>query len=177
MDVEREVASVDPLVSAVCDDGLERGVQAGLQGVVLVSHRNADPFVRPVSLADELEAGALGFEAGCAYQRYLEDWTLEASIVPGNILSVSSYLAILSCVAAGTGYAVVPQCVLDTVWLSGAVRCYPLPGKLSRIETQLVWREDYRSVNFDALLDFLPDAGSRRAENDCSGMTQGGAKT
>lgn len=75
--------------------------------------------------------------------------------VPGNILSVGSYLAILSCVAAGTGYAVVPQSVLDTVSLTGSIRCYPLPGKLSRITTMVAWRDDYRSVNFDALLDLL----------------------
>ena len=73
----------------------------------------------------------VAFEAGCAYRRYLEEWILEAGIVPGNILSVGSYLGILACVAAGTGYAVVPQSVLDTVSPTGDIRCYPLPGKLS----------------------------------------------
>ena len=80
--------------------------------------------------------------------------------MPGNILSVGSYLAILSCVAAGTGYAVVPQCVLDTVSLTAAIRRYPLPGRLSRITTVVAWRDDYRSVNFDALLDLIPKRDS-----------------
>ena len=77
--------------------------------------------------------------------------------MPGNILSVGSYLAILACVAAGTGYAVVPQSVLDTVSPTGDIRCYPLPGRLSRITTLVAWRDDYRSINFDALLDLLPE--------------------
>lgn len=93
----------------------------------------------------------VAFEMGCAYRRYLDEWLLEAGIVPGGVISVGSYLAIFASVAAGTGYAVVPQSVLDVVTTKGKFRRYPLPGKLSRIKTLLVWRSDYRSAKFDAL--------------------------
>jgi DNA-binding transcriptional LysR family regulator len=98
----------------------------------------------------------VAFETGCAYRRYLEQWLAEAGIVPGSIMAVGSYLAILACVAAGTGYAVVPRSVLDTVASQGRFTYYDLPGKLSRIDTLLVWRADTRSAKLDALRTFLP---------------------
>lgn len=98
----------------------------------------------------------IAFEAGCAYRRYLEDWLLDAGIVPGSIMAVSSYLAILACVSAGTGYAVVPQSVLDMVSMKGRFRRYPLPNGLSKIKTLLAWRSDYASSKLDTLNEFLP---------------------
>ena len=71
-------------------------------------------------------------------------------------MSVSSYLAIFACVSAGTGYAVVPQSVLDVVATEGAFRRYPLKGKPARIRTMMAWRTDYRSANLDALRSLLP---------------------
>jgi DNA-binding transcriptional LysR family regulator len=98
----------------------------------------------------------VAFEQGCAYRRYLEQWLLEGGIVPGSIMSVSSYLAILACVTAGTGYAVVPRSVLDMVSIDGAFQHMALPGALSRIKTLLVWREDYASAKLDCLKALLP---------------------
>jgi DNA-binding transcriptional LysR family regulator len=100
----------------------------------------------------------VAFEEGCAYRRYLEEWLLEAGIVPGNIMSVGSYLAILACVSAGTGYAVVPQSVLDVVATKGQFHRYKLPAKLSKIRTMLAWRSNYTSSKLDALRSLLPDA-------------------
>ena len=98
----------------------------------------------------------VAFEPGCAYRRYLEEWLLESGIVPSGVIAMGSYLAILACVSAGTGFAVIPQCVLDTVSSKGQFRRYPLPDKLARIKTLLAWRADYRSTNLDALKQLLP---------------------
>ena len=98
----------------------------------------------------------VAFEPGCAYRRYLEDWLLESGIVPGGVIAMGSYLAILACVSAGTGFAVVPQCVLDTVSSKGQFRLYPLPNKLTQIKTLLAWRSDYQSSKLDALKELLP---------------------
>ena len=98
----------------------------------------------------------VAFEPGCAYRRYLEDWLLESGIVPGGVIAMGSYLAILACVSAGTGFAVVPQCVLDTVSMDGQFQLYPLPNKLAQIKTLLAWRSDYQSVKLDALKELLP---------------------
>ena len=111
----------------------------------------------PLEDTDQISGRTVvAFEAGCAYRRYLEDWLLEAGIVPGRVMAVSSYLAILACVSAGTGYAVVPQSVLDIVSTKGQFRRYPLPNTLSRIKTLLAWRSDDKSAKLAALNDLLP---------------------
>jgi len=71
-------------------------------------------------------------------------------------MSVGSYLAILACVAAGTGYAVVPRSVLDVISSQGEFRLTPLPGRYARIRTMLAWRSDYTSVKLKAFREILP---------------------
>jgi len=97
----------------------------------------------------------VAFEQGCAYRRYLEDWLLAAGIAPGQIMSVSSYLAIFACVAAGTGYAVVPQSVLDMVDVKGDFRRYPLPAPMTKIRTLMAWREGDGSAKLAVLREVL----------------------
>ncbi len=81
---------------------------------------------------------------------------MESGIVPGGVITMGSYVAILACVSAGTGFAVVPQCVLDTVLSKGQFQLYPLPDRVARIKTLLAWRSDYQSVKLDALKELLP---------------------
>ncbi len=100
-------------------------------------------------------ATIVAFEEGCAYRRYLQEWLLEENIQPGQILSVGSYLAILACVSAGTGYAVVPKSVLDVVASDGEFRRHKLPRRYSKIKTLLAWRKDFRSPKLDALNSLL----------------------
>jgi len=130
------------------------------EALVLVAPRSYPPLADPAVL-DGLTV--IAFEPGCAYRRYLETWLAEAGIVPGGIISLGSYLAILACVAAGTGFAVVPQSVLDTIASKGQFRLRPLPGRLARIRTLLTWRTDYHAARLDALRQLLPavDADER----------------
>lgn len=100
-------------------------------------------------------ATIVAFEEGCAYRRYFQEWLIEENIHPGHILSVGSYLAILACVSAGVGYAVVPKSVLDTVAIDGEFRCYNLPKRFSRIKTLLAWRKNFRSPKLEALKSLL----------------------
>jgi len=121
--------------------------------LVLVAPKSFPPFKNTGDISGKT---VVAFEAGCAYRRYLEDWLLDAGIVPGSIMAVSSYLAIFACVSAGTGYAVVPQSVLDIVSTKGRFQRYALPGNLSRIKTLLAWRSDYRSAKLETLRELLP---------------------
>ncbi|MCH7888088.1 MAG: LysR family transcriptional regulator [Proteobacteria bacterium] len=73
--------------------------------LILVAPKSFPPLKNPRDISGKT---VVGFEAGCAYRRYLEDWLLEAGIVPGSLMAVSSYLAIFACVSAGTGYT--PWC-------------------------------------------------------------------
>ena len=99
----------------------------------------------------------IAFKVGCSYRRHLEQWLLESAIVPGSIVTVNSYLAIIAMVSAGTGYAVVPRSVLDIISTRGQFQTYDLPGNLSRIKTMLVWRSDYLSAKLEALKKLLPE--------------------
>jgi DNA-binding transcriptional LysR family regulator len=108
--------------------------------------------------SDEINGKTIvAFEEGCAYRRYLTEWLVDADITPGHILSVGSYLAILACVSAGTGYAVVPKSVLDMIASKGQFRQHKLPGRFRKIRTLAVWRESYESTKLDALRAILKD--------------------
>ena len=97
----------------------------------------------------------IAFEEGCAYRRYLNEWLAEAGIVPGQVMSVGSYVAILACVSAGAGSAVVPKSVLDVISSKGEFREHKLPRRYCRIKTLLAWREDYGSNKLAALRGML----------------------
>lgn len=118
-------------------------------------------LIAPISFPSLLRAEAISgktivaFEEGCAYRRYLNDWLFDEGIVPGQILSVGSYLAILACVSSGTGYAVVPVSVLNMIATEGDFRRHKLPARFSRIKTLLVWKQSYASPKLDALRDLL----------------------
>lgn len=123
------------------------------EALVLVTPQSFPPIENTKEVSGKT---VIAFESGCAYRRYLDEWLLASGIVPGGVIAVGSYLAILACVSAGTGFAVVPQCVLDTVSLKGQFRLYPLPNKFARIKTLLVWRSDFQSAKLDALKKLLP---------------------
>ncbi|HVL74943.1 MAG TPA: LysR family transcriptional regulator [Noviherbaspirillum sp.] len=102
------------------------------------------------------EAGLRGrtliaFSTGCSYRRILEDWLGESAIVPERVLELGSYHAIVACVAAGTGIAIVPRAVLATLREQPAIAVHPLPPKVARAETHLVWRAGHASVALGAL--------------------------
>lgn len=107
-------------------------------------------------------ATIVAFEEGCAYRWHLQEWLNDENIQPNNVLSVGSYLAMLACVSAGTGYAVVPKSVLDMVASEGEFRWHKLPKRFSRIKTLLVWRESFNSPKLNALRALL--SGNLRQE-------------
>ncbi len=121
--------------------------------LILVAPQSFPPLENTSEISGKT---VVAFEAGCAYRRYLEQWLLEAGIVPGGIMAVSSYIAMLACVSAGTGYAVIPQSVLNIVSTKGQFQRYSLPDNVSRIKTLLAWRSDYKSSKLDALKELLP---------------------
>ncbi len=121
--------------------------------LVLVAPQSFPPLENTSEISGKT---IIAFKTGCAYRRYLEKWLLDSGIVPGGVIAMGSYVAILACVSAGTGFAVVPQCVLDTVSSKGQFRLYPLPKKVAKIKTLLAWRSDYQSVKLDALKKLLP---------------------
>ena len=93
----------------------------------------------------------IAFGAGCAYRGRLEDWLGRARMVPERVIEFNSYHAIVACVAAGTGIAVVPRSVIRLVRAEREVAVYPLPPAMSKVKTLLVWRRDHQSAALDAM--------------------------
>lgn len=121
--------------------------------LVLVAPASFPPLRGPADIAGRT---VIAFETGCAYRRYLDEWMLEAGVVPGGVIAMASYLGILASVAAGTGFAVVPQCVLDTLTPQHPYQYLPLSGKYAGIRTLLTWRAGFSTAKLNALKALLP---------------------
>ncbi|MCZ6873677.1 MAG: LysR family transcriptional regulator [bacterium] len=93
----------------------------------------------------------ISFPAGCAYRRLLQSWLADGDVVPQKVLELSSYHAIVACVASGTGIAIVPRSVLETVRVSDSIAVYPVPEGQVHLKTYLVWRQGATSPALRAL--------------------------
>lgn len=100
----------------------------------------------------------IAFPAGCSYRRRLEDWLGTQSLAAPRVIEFASYHAIIACVAAGTGIAVVPRSVLKVVGAEKQVVVKELPARIGRAKTQLVWRKGHQSIALDALRHLVSPA-------------------
>jgi DNA-binding transcriptional LysR family regulator len=66
-------------------------------------------------------------------------------------LEFGSYHAIVACVAAGSGIALVPHSVVHALHAEREVSILPLPTQFTEATTFLVWPREHRSVALDAL--------------------------
>lgn len=66
-------------------------------------------------------------------------------------MEFQSYHAIVACVAAGSGIAVVPRSVIAMTRGAREVIVNPLPAAIAKARTQLIWRPEHRSVALEAL--------------------------
>jgi DNA-binding transcriptional LysR family regulator len=93
----------------------------------------------------------IAFPSGCAYRRRLQKWFAASDLVPERVLELSSYHAIVACVASGTGIAVMPQSVLNTVRGGENLSVSALGKKEGRVTTCLVWRKGESSPALNVL--------------------------
>jgi DNA-binding transcriptional LysR family regulator len=105
--------------------------------LVLITGRGQRPVRAPSDLAGMT---VIAFAAGCSYRKRLEDWLGASSLLPARTLELASYQAMIACVAAGTGFAVVPRSLLLALKASREVRQHELPARVRRSHTHLVWQ-------------------------------------
>jgi len=98
----------------------------------------------------------IAFANGCSYRRRLEAWLAGAQVLPDRVLEFQSYHAIVACVAAGSGIAVVPRSVIEMTRAGREVALTPLPAQIANARTRLVWRPEHDSVALEALKKLLP---------------------
>jgi DNA-binding transcriptional LysR family regulator len=105
--------------------------------LAVISSPDHPPIKRP---QDIKSASLIAFPDGCAYRRVLQRWLGQDVFSTKRMLELGSYHAIIACVASGTGVALVPESVLDTM-AQTPVRRHPLPKTLADMITPLVWRD------------------------------------
>jgi DNA-binding transcriptional LysR family regulator len=69
----------------------------------------------------------------------------------------------VACVASGTGIALVPRSVLETVRVRDSIAVYSLPEEHARMTTYLVWRHGEISPTLRALHMEILASHPRRA--------------
>jgi len=170
--LELHTASISQLTS---------GVLAGEYDAALVAEPIGDDFEKTTIYDEELvlvaEAGhspirtprdirsrsVLAFEAGCPYRLRLQQWFARSGELPERIIEMSSWHAIVGCVAARMGIAILPQMVLSTFPKLNFLSIHAMPAGVNRAPTVLITRKGARSPKVTALIDILNDsAGASR---------------
>lgn len=115
---------------------------------------------KPIRNSRDAEGQSLiAFPDGCAYRRSLQRWLRRDSLTTSRVLELSSYHAIVACVAAGAGIALMPEAVLDSM-PQVRVRRNPIPRSQSEIVTPLIWRKGEPSPPVLALRTLVAAIGS-----------------
>ena len=104
--------------------------------LVLITSRDMPDVTRANQLAGHT---LIAFMNGCSYRKRMEEWLGASSMMPARTLEFASYQAMIACVAAGTGYALVPKSLLASLRSGGEVKQHELPARIRRNHTHLVW--------------------------------------
>jgi len=158
--VELTTGTADALVDAVLGRRVEAAFVADCRAVdqlemlpafseeLVVIAPRSHPRIRRAE--DVRSDTIIGFPTGCAYRRHFQAWLASGGIIPDKVLDLSSYHAIVACVASGTGIAMAPRSVLETIRATEAITIFPLPTK-GAVTTSLVWRKGESSPALRAL--------------------------
>jgi DNA-binding transcriptional LysR family regulator len=103
----------------------------------------------------ELPRTMITFEHGCPHRKRLETWYERRGQMPERVIELGSYHAMLGCVAAGMGIALLPRSVLATFPENMRLKVHKLPPGENRVETVMIWRKGAGSPNILALEKLL----------------------
>ncbi|KHN50911.1 putrescine utilization regulator PtrR [Pectobacterium fontis] len=106
----------------------------------------------PITQARDASSDTLfAFRPSCSYRKRFESWFRQDGVVPGTIVEIHSYHAMLACVASGAGVAMLPHAVLESLPAGARVQVHELPPDIAAASTWLVWRRDAFGPNVEAL--------------------------
>jgi DNA-binding transcriptional LysR family regulator len=123
-------------VSEPFTQGRLSGLKIFEEELVLITGREVPGVRRAADLAG---MSMVAFATGCSYRKRLEDWLGASALMPARTLELASYQAMIACVAAGTGFAVVPRSLLVSLKAADEVQQHELPARVRRNHTHLVW--------------------------------------
>ncbi|EFE93712.1 putrescine utilization regulator PtrR [Serratia odorifera] len=110
----------------------------------------------PIHSAQDAKGETLfAFRPSCSYRLRLESWFKRDGALPGQIMEIQSYHAMLACVASGSGLAMIPHSVLTLLPGHERVSIHPLPPDIAETATWLLWRRDAFGPNVRALKQLI----------------------
>jgi DNA-binding transcriptional LysR family regulator len=119
-----------------------------VEELVLITPKSFGQIRSPKDIGNRT---VIAFSTGCSYRRRLEAWLGASKVLPDRVMEFQSYHAIIACVAAGSGIAVVPRAVIEVTRGRQNVTVTALPPNIAKTRTQLVWRRDHHSVTLEAM--------------------------
>jgi DNA-binding transcriptional LysR family regulator len=131
-----------------------------VEELVLITPKSVGRIRSPKDIG---KCTVIAFATGCSYRQRLEAWLATANVLPDRIMEFQSYHAIVACVAAGSGIAVVPRSVIEMTRGAREVIISPLPATIAKARTQLIWRPEHHSVALEALRKLLVSDQRRKA--------------
>ena len=165
--VELATGTTDSLVEAVLGRKLEaafvaecnsaaqvESIPVFLEELVVIAPRSHARIRRAQDVRTDT---MIAFPSGCVYRRRLQAWLAGGGIAPSRVLELSSYHAIIACVASGTGIALAPRSVLETIRGARDVSVYRLATSQRKVTTSFVWRRGEASSPLRAFRDQLAD--------------------
>jgi DNA-binding transcriptional LysR family regulator len=113
-----------------------QGMKAFEEELVLITSKEVGNITKATQLSGST---LIAFANGCSYRKRLEEWLGASGVMPARTLEFGSYQAMIACVAAGTGFALVPRSLLVALKAAGDVRQHEVPPRVRRNHTHLVW--------------------------------------
>ncbi len=135
----------------IADEPFEK-VPAFEEELVIIAAANHPPIGKKGS---NLPRTVIVFEHGCPHRKRLEDWYAKRNEMPERMIELASYHAMLGCVVAGMGIALIPKSVLSTFPDRSLLSVHPLGRTENRAWTVLIWRGGAGSANVQALKEIL----------------------
>ncbi|MEM7442424.1 MAG: LysR substrate-binding domain-containing protein [Pseudomonadota bacterium] len=111
----------------------------------------------PIGAGTDVPPAVIAFEAGCPHRKRLEAWYADRGAAFERVIEMTSYHAMLGCVVAGMGIALLPKSVLATFPEAKRLVVYDLPAGQDRARTVLIWRKGGDAPKIAALLEVLND--------------------
>jgi DNA-binding transcriptional LysR family regulator len=109
----------------------------------------------PIGKDGQAPQTMIAFESGCPHRARLERWYAARGTIPVRTIELSSYHAMLGCVAAGMGVALLPRSVLNTFPERRRVSIHNLPVGEDRAMTNLIWHRGADSPKLQAFRQIL----------------------
>lgn len=122
------------------------------ENLLVVAPADMAPVRRPSDIAG---MSILAFPPGCAIRERMEAWIRNSRSPLPRVIELTSYHAILGCVAAGMGVACMPEVVLEGFASREGLAFHHMGARWSKLKTCLVWRDDCYSPRLEAFRHLL----------------------